>query len=542
MRSLGYDTVILEIPGCRKKTATSKKSVGAPIYRIAEAGEASIGELFKKLTGEQGARPLAGFLHISSIPVNDGREDFDPEEQDALKTVFLCAKNFVNHSEPDGRRRFFVSAVRMDGRLGLGTGRGQGSGAADRPDGGAADTPVDAVAAAHMQGGLLGLHKALNVEWDGEIFSKAVDVCRDIPPEKAAEYLLEEVFEPGCEYAEVGRAADGKRRFLELTEEYPEIPEHPGAAPGPEDVFLVTGGGRGITAACAIKLAEKSKGRFILLGRTDASGDVGWTERRRDRSSLQKLALAKLAKDAASKPRPAEVNALVNAAINQMEVEDTLKAIRNVGGSAKYFRCDVTDEKAFIKTVAEAEAEFGRVTGIVHGAGNIADKKIQRKTAADFDNVFGTKIRGLRACLKSVDTKKLKYLVLFSSIAACFGNAGQSDYAMANEVMNKFAFEFKRRQRSCKVISVNWGLWEAGGMASDSIKSAMQGTDARMIPVEVGTRYFMEQFEYTQEPGVCQIVVNCGERLIRPDFGLAGPTPTAEAASNLVLTVGGMDT
>ena len=56
-----------------------------------------------------------------------------------------------------------------------------------------------------------------------------------------------------------------------------------------------------------------------------------------------------------------------------------------------------------------------------------------------FDRVFETKIRGLGNLLEAAKDDPLKYLILFSSVSARLGNKGQSDYAMANEIMNKMA-------------------------------------------------------------------------------------------------------
>jgi len=45
------------------------------------------------------------------------------------------------------------------------------------------------------------------------------------------------------------------------------------------------------------------------------------------------------------------------------------------------------------------------VTGIIHGAGVLADKLIEKKTSEDFDAVCSTKINGIDALLKSINQK-----------------------------------------------------------------------------------------------------------------------------------------
>jgi hypothetical protein len=86
---------------------------------------------------------------------------------------------------------------------------------------------------------------------------------------------------------------------------------------------------------------------------------------------------------------------------------------------------------------------------------------------------------------------------------------------MANEALNKFAYSFERQNPKCKVMAFNWGPWDEG-MVGESLKRAMAGTDARLIPTETGCGYFLDAFAYRQERGSCQSVVNCCDRLIRP--------------------------
>ena len=435
--------------------------------------------------------PLNGFIYIASKDAGHKTDIFSDSEISALKTVFLCAKYFARMFKPETGPGFFVSAARIDGRLGLGKGGHA------------------------IQGGLFGLHKSVGIEWQGAILSKAVDLDPEMAPDKAARYLTEEILTAGYNHMEVGRPPDGGRCTLGLIENYPGAdlrdkgPEH-------SDVLLITGGGRGITAQCAIRLAQSYNCGFILLGRTELNTNIGWAKGYRDRATLRKLAIGM----SSAALKPSEVEKLVDTALHQTEALDTLSAIQAAGGRVRYAACDVRDTERLRDAIRACEAELGPVTGLVHGAGNIADKRIQRKTSEDFNNVFGSKIGGLGSCLRCINPGKLKYLILFSSIAGYFGNAGQSDYAMANEVMNKFAYAFKREHPACKAISINWGLWDGGSMASDSIRNAIKGSEIRLIPVETGTDYFIGQFAYKQKPGACQVVINCGDRLIRPDIGL----------------------
>ena len=57
---------------------------------------------------------------------------------------------------------------------------------------------------------------------------------------------------------------------------------------------------------------------------------------------------------------------------------------------------------------------------------------------------------------------------VLSSAAARTGNAGQADYAAANEVLNRVAHYTKQRFPHMCVRSIGWGPWE-GGMVSPEL-------------------------------------------------------------------------
>jgi len=465
------------------------------VHVLGTKDEVAIESFFKQISTEEN-QPLAGFIYLGSKQKHGMKTDelFEKKQFSILKMIFLCAKYFVGAPRHD--HSFFISSLRLDGGLGLLSSENI------------------------VQAGLFGLHKSLAIEWEDLILSKAIDLADQLTPDVASDYLLEEILTTNYTHAEVGRNLEGGRVIPVLVETYIEDDlKGKQIALKPTDTLLVTGGGRGITASCAIHLARESQCRFILLGRTDLSTDISWAKGERDQMVLKHLALAKFkAENADRAPKPSEIDQLVKAALHHREVTDTLNAIAAVGGRAVYAAADVRDAKALQAVVKKYEQELGTITGVIHGAGSIADKKIQRKTTADFDHVFGSKIEGLDACLKALDIDKLKHFIIFSSIAGYFGNAGQTDYSMANEVMNKFAFYFNRHHPTCQTVSINWGPWDGGSMVNESIRNAIKDTELTLIPTDVGTAYFVQQFFEQDHPA--QIIINCSERLIRPEVSL----------------------
>src|SRR5262249_37558609 len=68
-----------------------------------------------------------------------------------------------------------------------------------------------------------------------------------------------------------------------------------------------------------------------------------------------------------------------------------------------------------------------------------------------------------------------------------FGNIGQCDYAYANGFMDGFASqrEFLRKQgrRYGKTISINWPLWQDGGMRLDAASSELLENTLGIVPL-----------------------------------------------------------
>jgi hypothetical protein len=146
-----------------------------------------------------------------------------------------------------------------------------------------------------------------------------------------------------------------------------------------------------------------------------------------------------------------------------------------------------------------------KVEGVIHGAGVIADRRIEEKTADDFDLVCGVKIKGLQNLLEVAEPDHLQWIVLFSSVAGFYGNRGQADYALANAVLDRTAHWLTARYPDCRVMTLNWGPWD-GGMVTPALKRMMEGRGIELIPLEAGTAFLAETLGQEREPPTQQIV------------------------------------
>jgi hypothetical protein len=101
-------------------------------------------------------------------------------------------------------------------------------------------------------------------------------------------------------------------------------------------------------------------------------------------------------------------------------------------------------------------------------------------------------VEALQHLLRATQEDPLRRIVLFSSVAARFGNRGQSDYAMANEALNKIAADESLRRPSCRVVAVNWGPWN-GGMVDDALRREFRRRGVPLIAVRDGVESLLRE-------------------------------------------------
>jgi NAD(P)-dependent dehydrogenase (short-subunit alcohol dehydrogenase family) len=266
-------------------------------------------------------------------------------------------------------------------------------------------------------------------------------------------------------------------------------------------VWLVSGGAKGVTAHCVIRLARQYRGKFILLGRSAlGNAEPEWARGVTDDAELKRRIMAALTAQG-EKPTPPKIQKEFNALQSRRTIEGTLKAIADAGGQAFYCDVDVTDRKALASRLATLTAQTGPITAVLHGAGNLADKLIEQKTERDFETVYSAKVDGLANLLACVQAAQLDTLVLFSSAAGFYGNPGQADYALANEILNKTAHLWQRANPHCHVVTLNWGPWD-GGMVTPALRALFAERHVEIIPIDSGAQMLVDELERRNSPAV----------------------------------------
>ena len=160
-------------------------------------------------------------------------------------------------------------------------------------------------------------------------------------------------------------------------------------------------------------------------------------------------------------------------------------------GRVSYRQVDLGDADRVAQLIAGIEEEHGRLDGILHSAGMIADGFILMKTGAEFSEVLAPKVTGTFHLDQATQHVELDFFVLFSSVAAAMGNLGQADYAAANGFLDQFAAyrnaQVAASERHGRTRSINWPLWQAGGMSVDAVSQERLRQTTGMQPLETAT-------------------------------------------------------
>lgn len=145
-----------------------------------------------------------------------------------------------------------------------------------------------------------------------------------------------------------------------------------------------------------------------------------------------------------------------------------LEALNSGTGSVVYHQTDLSDAAAVNTHIHHIISLYGGLNGIIHSAGLTRDAYITKKDISDLSDVLQPKVRGTVHLENACRNVALDFFILFSSGSGVTGNAGQADYATANAFLDAFAADrssyVAQRKMNVRWLSVNWPLWEEGGM------------------------------------------------------------------------------
>ncbi|MBN2644791.1 MAG: SDR family NAD(P)-dependent oxidoreductase, partial [Desulfuromonadaceae bacterium] len=420
--------------------------------------------------------------------------------QDTFLLLQRC-RNALHATRSKGEAAVFLTVSRLDGRFGFN---------------------ADQFIADALSGGLAGLSKTAHHEWP-TVHCKALDLAGDLSPEQQVESILNELRSEGP--LEIGISAAGCVTPVIYSANLPV--DAPLLQLSREDVVVISGGARGVTAEVAIRLAENGAPTLLLLGRSPLPQPEEADLAAAAEEGAIKQVLLQRAQQAGDKLSPKQLQNACQQVQAAREVRDNIHRMEQAGSKVLYRSLDIRDEQAVAAALEEARA-LGTVRGVIHGAGVLADRRIEDKTAGQFELVYSTKVAGLQALMQATIDDPLRFIALFSSSTGRFGRTGQIDYAVANEVLNKTAQAIARQRCDCRVLSLNWGPWD-GGMVTPALKKLFASEGIEVIDLVAGSRYLLQ--ELASDRSEVELVLLGGDREVPPPAGKQRAEQSTENAT-----------
>jgi 3-oxoacyl-[acyl-carrier protein] reductase len=152
-----------------------------------------------------------------------------------------------------------------------------------------------------------------------------------------------------------------------------------------DQVAVITGAGRGIGKAIALRLAREGA-KIAVVSRTDA---------------------------------------------NSQSTASELNALRPE--TARAYAVDVTDSNAVADLCSRIVKDFGKIQVLVNNAGITRDRLSMRMSQEDWDTVLDTNLKGAFHFIQGLERPMMKQsygrIVNISSVSGLIGQAGQANYS-----------------------------------------------------------------------------------------------------------------
>ncbi len=234
-----------------------------------------------------------------------------------------------------------------------------------------------------------------------------------------------------------------------------------------EDVILVTGGAKGITAECALALAQSTGVQMALVGSSPPPG-------------------------------PSDTNS---------EIARTLERFSAAGLVARYYQCNITDPGAVHALVEQVQQGLGPISGVIHGAANNKPQRVEHVSVERAYAEIAPKVMGALALCDALRDSPPKLFVAMTSIIGVTGMPGNAWYAFSNEALDLILRRFQQECPSAASLSIAFSLWADVGMGMrfrsvDRLAKMHVGA----IPTETGIRRFLQLLEC--DPSEHQIIVS----------------------------------
>ncbi len=511
------------LAGARVVVMLDEGGIGrALVNRLEKAGATAltldpgvaVAEVRTRLDGWLAEGPVAGVYWLSALDDEGPFAAMDLDDwREALrrrvKNLYAAMRRLVE------RPPFLVVATRFGGHHGY----------------------DEAGATAPLGGAVRGFAKAYHRE-QPDTLVKVVDFPAGRRTAALADTLVAETLrDRGC--VEAGHV-EGLRFAVGLVER-PFGDGTGGTRLGPDSTVVVSGAAGSIVSAIVADLAAAAGGATFHLLDLASEPDAADPDLRRfatDRDGL-KDDLADRLKAAGERPTPMRIEKELAALERRAAALAAVQAVRAAGGTARYHSVDLTDACAVARVFDEVRASSGKIDLLLHAAGVDTSRALAAKEPREYDAVFDVKADGWFTLLHAAGELPIGAIVAFGSVAGRFGNAGQTDYAAANDLLATLTSNLRRSRPDIRAIVLDWTAWGGIGMATrGSVPTVMAAAGIETLAPEVGVPWIRRELGSSDQRGEV-VVAGAMGRLIEesdPTGGLDPATVATGAAGPMIGT------
>ncbi len=297
---------------------------------------------------------------------------------------------------------------------------------------------------------------------------RIIDLPGEVEPDAVVERVIDDISRPDA-FLAVGYDRELTRRIPRCKLQDRTLYEPRNITWSASDVFLITGGAKGITAECALALARVTGVKMALVG---------------------------------SSPHPQD-NPMGK---SSPEIAKILRRFRDEELTCQYYQCNVADLQAVEELVEQIEQDLGNITGVVHGAAVNKARRVENCSLAEAEAEIAPKVLGAFNLVRVLENKPPKMFAGISSIGAVIGLPGNSWYSFSNEALDLILRRFGQEHPETAVISTAYSVWAEVGMGARMGTVRNLGRmGIKAIPKNEGVNRFVQLMQ--KDPGDTQVVI-----------------------------------
>ncbi|MBD1836177.1 type I polyketide synthase [Cyanobacteria bacterium FACHB-472] len=281
------------------------------------------------------------------------------------------------------------------------------------------------------QAPLWGLGRAIALE-HSEVWGGLIDLDPNISEDKRVEQqamsLWQEIWESD---GEDQLAFRGGQRYVARLVRHSQLEPQPVRLQA-DGTYLITGGLGNLGLRVAQWMVEQGVRHLVLVGRTGLPNRDQWANLPRNTNTWERVT--------------------------------AIQALEDRGANVVVAQADVGNMAQMSAVFEQLRSIQLPLRGIIHAAGVAEYKPLLNIDFSTLQSTLQPKVLGAWILHQLTQSMNLDFFVCFSSIASVWGSRGQAHYAAGNQFLDALAHH--RQGLGLPALSINWGPWAGGGMAS----------------------------------------------------------------------------